>query len=314
MFTGIRLKIRNFFKRNKKIILVLLAIWLIIILINNFFKHNSFQAFERTTYKEHESVMGTGEKVPEKLKEPINTTIDTYFNYCNNKQYNEAYAMVSDECKEVYFPKIEAFKEYIDIVFNEKKIYYLQNFSNYNGMYIYRMRIMEDLMATGLTGKDDLYFYEEKIALKEEKDGKISLSLRQFITTEELDEIYEDAYVKIWIEQKDVFYEEEMYHIRVKNKTSNTVVLADTQELKEIMLQVGTENRASNNNNLNVVIYPDETKEYTLNFTKFFDEENKAKALLFNAVRVLPQYSGFTDLHKSELNKAEKLYSISMPF
>ena len=24
-------------------------------------------------------------------------------------------------------------------------------------------------MATGLTGKDDLYFYEEKIALKEEK-------------------------------------------------------------------------------------------------------------------------------------------------
>ena len=87
--------------------------------------------------------MGTGEKVPEKLKEPINTTIDTYFNYCNNKQYNEAYAMVSDECKEVYFPKIEAFKEYIDIVFNEKKIYYLQNFSNYNGMYIYRMRIME---------------------------------------------------------------------------------------------------------------------------------------------------------------------------
>ena len=314
MFTGLRLKIRNFFKKNKKIILVVLALWLIILLVNNFFKNNSFQEFERTTYKEHEAILDTGTDVPEKLKKPINTTIDTYFNYCNNKQYNEAYAMISEECKKVYFPTIEGFKEYIDIVFNENKIYYLQNFSNYNGVYIYRMRIMEDLMATGLTGKDELYFYEEKIALKEEQNGNISLSLRQFITTENMDEIYEDAYVKIWVEQRDVFYEQESYHIKVKNKTSNTVVLADTQESKEILLQVGSENRVSNNNNLNVVIYPNETREYTLNFTKFFDEENSVKGLFFNAVRILPEYSGLTDLKNYEISKAERLYSISMPF
>ena len=52
------------------------------------------------------------------------------------------------------------------------------------------------------------------------------------------------------------------------------------------------------------VIYPDETKRIYTKLYKVFDEENKAKALLFNAVRVLPQYSGFTDLHKSELNKS----------
>lgn len=314
MFTGLRLKIRDFFKRNRKIILFILVIWLIVMLVNHFFKNNSFQKFERTTYSEHEAIMDTGIKVPEKLKEPINTTIDTYFNYCNNKQYNEAYAMVSEKCKKIYFPTIEEFKEYIDIVFNEKKIYYLQNFSNYNDVYVYRMRIMEDLMATGLTGKDDLYFYEEKIALEEQDDGSISLSLRQFITTENLDEIYEDAYVKIWVEQRDVFYEQENYHIKVKNKTSNTVVLADTQETSEIILQVGSQNREANNNNLNVVIYPNETKEYTLSFTKFFDEENKVKGIIFNAVRILPQYSGLTDLKKYEISRAEKLYSISMPF
>lgn len=313
MFTSLRLKFKNFFRKYAKLIIFALIIWLIIIFVNTFLSNNTFKKFERTTYNEHEAIIDSSATVPEKLKQPINETVDTYFNYCNSKQYEQAYSMISDDCKKVYFPTLERFKEYVDLVFNENKIYYLQNYSNYNGIYIYRMRIMEDLMATGLTGKDELYFYEEKIALKEE-NGKISLSLRQLITVEDMDEIYEDAYVKIWVEERSVFYEQETYKLRVKNKTSNTVVLADTQEKKEILLQVGTENREANNDNLNVVIYPDETKEYTLRFTKFFDDENQSKGLVFNAVRVLPQYSGFGELKAYEISKAEKLYSISMPF
>ena len=313
MFTGFRLKVRNFFKKYAKVIIFLLIIWLIIIFVNTFLSNNTFKDFERTTYNEHEAILDSSTKVPEKLKQPINETVDTYFNYCNNKQYEEAYSMISDDCKKVYFPTIDRFKEYVDLVFNEKKIYYLQNYSNYNDIYIYRMRIMEDLMATGLTGKDELYFYEEKIALKEES-GKITLSLRQLITIEDMDEIYEDSYVKIWVEQCNVFYEQENYKIKIKNKTSNTVVLADTQEKNEVLLQVGTENREANNDNLNIVIYPDETKEYTLKFTKFFDDESKTKGLLFNAVRILPKYSGFAELKEYELSKAEKLYSITIPF
>lgn len=314
MFLGLRLKIKNFFRRNRKMIIFALVIWLLVILVNNFLKNTELKVFERTSYSEHEAIMSTGQDVPEKLKQPINETIDKYFNYCNNKQYEEAYKMVSDECKSIYFPTLEDYKEYIDIVFDENKIYYLQNFSNYEDTYIYRMRIMEDLMATGLTGKKYLYFYEEKIALKEKEDGTVSLSLRQFIDSKILEEVYEDDYVKIWIDSKDVFYEEEHYNIKVKNKTSNTVVLADSQEKNEILLSVGSENRMTNNDNLNVVIYPNETKEYIIKFTKFFDEEYVAKGIIFNAVRILPLYSGFTDLKDYEISKAEKLYSIDMKF
>ena len=313
MFTGIRLKLRNFIKRNRKIIIIVLLLWLLVMVINQFLKNYSFQDFERTTYNEHQAIMDTGETVPQRLEQPINETIDTYFNYCNNKQYEEAYQMVSDDCKRIYFPTLEDFKEYVDIVFDENKIYYLQNFSNYNGTYIYRMRIMEDLMATGLTNKDNLYFYEEKIALKEE-DDKISLSLRQYITSEDIEEIYEDDYVKITVKSKDVFYEQEIYNIEVKNKTSKTVVLADTQESNEIILQVGSEMRGTDVDNLYVVIYPEETQEYSLAFTKFYDEENLPAGLIFNAVRILNQYSGFEELKDYELNTAEALYSIEIPF
>lgn len=313
MLTGFRLKIRNFFKKNRRIIIFLLVIWLLVMVVNQILKRYSFEDFERTTYNEHQAIMDTGETVPEKLKQPINETIDTYFNYCNNKQYEEAYNMVSEECKRIYFPTLEDFKEYIDIVFDENKVYYLQNFSNYNDTYIYRMRIMEDLMATGLTNKDDLYFYEEKIALKE-NDGKISLSLRQYITSENIEEIYEDDYVKINVKSKDVFYEQEIYTVEIKNKTSNIVVMADSQENNEIILQVGTESRATDNDNLYVVVYPNETQTFSLNFTKFYDEEKSSVGLIFNAVRILPQYSGFEELKDYELSIAKKLYSIEIPF
>lgn len=313
MLAGFRLKLRNFIKKNRKIIIIVLLLWLLIIVVNQFLKNYSFEDFERTTYNEHQAIMDTGQTVPESLKQPINETIDTYFNYCNNKQYEEAYQMVSDGCKKIYFPTLEDFKEYIDIVFDENKIYYLQNFSNYNGTYIYRMRIMEDLMATGLTNKDNLYFYEEKIALKEE-ENKISLSLRQYITSENIEEIYEDEYVKINIKSKDVFYEQEIYTIEVKNKTSNIVVLGDSQEANEIILQVGSELRGTDMDNLYVVIYPEETQEFSLKFTKFFDEEYLSTGLLFNAVRILPKYSGFEELKDYELSIAERLYSIEIPF
>ena len=313
MFTGFRLKVRNFFKKNRRIIIFLVVIWLLVMVVNQILKRYSFEDFERTTYNEHQAIMDTGETVPEKLKQPINETIDTYFNYCNNKQYEEAYNMVLEECKRIYFPTLEDFKKYIDIVFDENKVYYLQNFSNYNDTYIYRMRIMEDLMATGLTNKDDLYFYEEKIALKE-NDGKISLSLRQYITSENIEEIYEDEFVKINVKSKDVFYEQEIYTVEIKNKTSNIIVMADSQENNEIILQVGTESRTTDNDNLYVVVHPNETQTFSLNFTKFYDEEKSSVGLIFNAVRILPQYSGFEELKDYELSIAKKLYSIEIPF
>ncbi len=94
-----------------------------------------------------------------------------------------------------------------------------------------------------------------------------------------------------------------------KNKTSNTVVLADTQELKKkLYLQVGTENRASNNNNLNVVIYPDETKRiYTKLYKVFLTKKIKQKHYYLMRYEYYHNTLAFTDLHKSELNKSWKI-------
>ena len=314
MFTGFRLAVRRFFKRNRKLIVVVLIVWIIIIIVNNYLRNVSYEEFDRTTYDKHTSLLNDTQTVPDKISEKIDTTIATYIDYCNDKNYEMAYSMISEDCKRVYFDTIDEFKKYVDTIFNEEKVYYLQNFSNYNGYYVYRIRILEDMMSTGLTGKDEIYFYEEKIVLTEKENGEIALSVRQFVATEDINEIYEDDYIKMWIESKDVFYEKETYTIKVKNKTQKTVVLADKNELNELQIKVGIEARVSSENNLRIVLMPEETNTYTREFVKFADEESRTSGIIFNNVRVLPQYSGIKYFHQDEIDNAEALYSIQIPF
>lgn len=309
-----RIRIGRFFKRNMKVIVIVLILWLCVLVINNMLKGYKPQETLNTTYNQHESVLGSKEQVPTQLKEPINELVDQYFNYCQNKEYENAYNMLSEGCKSIYFAKIDDFKKYVDTVFNSEKIYYIQNYSNYKNYYIYQIRIFDNIMKTGMTGVKDISFYEEKIVISQDKDGKLRLSIKQYINSETMNDVYEDDYLKIWIEKKDVFYEQERYTIKIKNKSQYIAVLADGQEQYESILVVGSQNRDAINSYLNLVINPGETNAYELDFTKFYDETYLSKGMIFNAVRILKTYTALESMHKYELKNAEKLYSIEIPF
>ena len=312
-WADIRLRIGRFFRRYRKLVILLLIVWIIIVAINDFLKTNKQVETISTSYAPHQSIIGSTQTVPDDLQEPINTIIDTFFNYCQEKNYQAAYDMLSDGCKYVYFSNLIYFQEYVDTIFNEEKAYYIQNYSNYKDYYVYQVKIFENIMKTGLTGKDDLSFYEEKISIHNE-NGQLKLGLRQYITTEKMDDIYEDDYVKIWIEKKNVFYEQEVYTVKIKNKSNYIVVLADGQENYELLLSVGSSVRDTSSDNLNIVLQPGETETYDIKFNKFYDENNLSMSLLFNTVRVLKSYTGLDISKDYELKNAEKLYSINIPF
>lgn len=308
-----RLKIGRFFRNHKKTILIILIIWIVVLAINAFLKNYKPEDSLDATYKPHQSIIGSEQKVPQKMQEPINELIDTYFNYCQNKEYENAYNMLTDACKQVYFNTLDTFKEYVDVVFNEEKTYYIQNYSNYGDYYIYQVKIFENLMKTGLTGKDEVSFYEEKISIHEE-DGTLKLGIRQYIKTDVMDDIYEDDYLKIWIEKRDVFYEQETYTVKIKNKSEYIAVLADGYENYEALLIVGSTTRDTSSDNLSMVIQPGETETYNINFVKFYDETYLSTGMIFNTVRILKTYTGLEISRDYELKNAERLYSIQIPF
>ena len=306
----IRLKVRRFFRNHKKKIVIILIVWAIVIAINYYLKNRTKIIVPQTTYDPHSPVMDITDKVPEKYKEPISNLIYNYVEYCNNKEYENAYNLLSEKFKEKYSMNIEDFKEYVDNIFAAKKIYNIQNFSNIDNTYIYRVRLLEDILASGTT--DDYKYSEEKYVVKEE-NGILKISLDGYCGEKEMDIDVEDDYMQIKILKKDMRYDTSSYTIQIKNKTRNYIVLADSTTNNEIGLKLPNEVRyAKFMENSNFAILPNSTETVVITFEEYFDDYQEPTNLMLNSIRILPEYTGWEENAEKENENAIKLYSLSI--
>lgn len=306
----IRLKIRDFLRKHRKKIVIILIAWAVIIAVNYFLKNRETIELPKTTYEPHSPIMDNTDSVPESYKQPINNLINDFFEYCNNREYENAYNLLSSEYKSIYCPNIEDFKEYVNNNFESKKIYNIQNYSNLNKTYVYNVRILNDILASGTT--DEYTYSEDKFVVKEE-DGILKLALNGYCGTEDVNILAESDYLNIRILKKEVTYDQVTYTVEFKNKSQYFIVLEDGTEESEISLKVVDEKRKEQSaDGSNLILLPKVTETRELTFTKFFYDGQTASSLDFDAIRVLPVYSGKKENAEKEKEKAIKLYSLSI--
>ena len=312
MFLKWRLKIRNFFKKYRKVILIVIVVWAVTIAINYYLKNKQEPEVLNTTYTPHEVLLKSDTDVPEKLQTPIEDLIDDYVNKCNSKDYSGAFNLLTEECKTYVFnDSQDNFKEYVDEVFDNEKRYSIQDYSNYGEYYIYNIKIIDNIIKTGLTNQTYAY-YEEKIAIKQ--DGNtLKMSVDDYMDHEDLKKIAEDDYLKIRIESRENYYNSQLYTIRITNKTEKEVVLYDGIASNELAIESENDSRDASIVSATMALEPGETKTFKVRFAKYYDEKTKATNITFNKVRIMNEYTGKEQTEEEELNKAEKSYSISIP-
>ncbi len=316
MFVDLRVKFYNFFKKHKiKIIIAIIIIGIIIAINIILGKLNDVQP-PSISYEPHTPIV-SGKKVSsKKTQESIEETIKNYMENCNSKQYKNAYNMISSECKEIKFNNnIEEFKKYIDYIFDDNKVYSIQDYSNRDNIYIYIVTITEDIMATGMnTEKSDLS-YEEMIVLTKENNS-MKLAVSGFVSSESVENIAENEFMKITIEQKITYYDKVIYKVKIKNKTSYSILFSRDKEKETIgiSLEDGDERSVVLDSYVNTekVVRGNEEKVFTLEFNKYFDEESPIKTLTFNKVRVLEEYSGVEENWDDEQSKMVKAFSSTL--
>lgn len=304
----IRLKIRRFFRKYKRIVISGIVVWIVIIAINYILKNIDFSKVPYTTYEPNKAIMDDS-KVPTKLQEPISNLISDFISSCNDKDYEKAYNMLADDCKEMKFSnKIDSFKEYVDTNFNTKKVHNIQDFSNLEDTYIYNVKILDDVLATGMT--DSAYsFYEEKFVIRNTKEG-LKLSILGYIKTDEMNILAMDDNMRIKVINKIINYDNEQYEVEITNKTGNYIVLYDGSLTNEIEINIGNQRRQMLTDNKEgfILINPMETKTIKMSFTKFADDGRTSKELIFNAIRILESYSA----GKTDVNNAKEKYSLNI--
>lgn len=306
----VRLKVRGFFRKHKKKIIIILIVWAVIFAINYYLRNREEIVVPKTTYEPHSPVIDTTDEVPEKYKEPISNLIHNYVEYCNNREYENAYNLLSEAFKARYCKSIDDFKTYVDNTFATKKIYNIQNYSNINNTYVYRVRLLDDILASGTT--DEYVYTEEKYVIKEE-NGILKISLNGYCGQEELNIEVEDEYMSIEIVKKDMEYDKTTYTVEFKNKTDNFIVLADSTTTDEIQLKLPSEVRSAKYMaDSNLVILPNDTYTREITFDEYFDDKQEATNLILNSIRILPEFTGNEENAEKENENAIKLYSLTI--
>ena len=312
MFLEFRLKVRDFFKKHRNKIIIIVIVWIAIIIINYFLGKKKVETPEKTTYTPHEVLLKSDFNVPQELQNPIEDLIDDYINKCNNKDYSGAYELLDEDCKRYVFDdSLDNFTEYASGIFNTKKRYSIQDYSNYGKYYIYNVKIIDNIIETGLTGQEYAY-YEEKVAISQ-KGNTLKLNVNDFMGHTELKNVGEDDNIKIRIETRDEFYGFEIYTIKITNKTDKQIVLFDNIASDELKLAIDTDERNPIRINSTIELIPEETKTFTVTFAKYYDEKQKADTISFNKIRIMNEnYTGEEESEEEEIAKAEKVYGISI--
>ena len=311
-----RLKIRHWFRKYGKVAFTIILAIVIVFILNRYLIYNDDIKVPETTYNPNVSVIKNSSSVPNKVQETAEKMIDEYVEYCNDGNYQKAFNMLSEDCRKYGFDDdVELFAKHVLTKMLTPKKYSIQNYSNYKNYYIYEVKYIDDILATGLTNQE-YNFATEKITFTKNKDGSYNMLVGNFINYSRINNISENEYLKIDVIDRITNYSTETYKVKFSNRTDSTVVIADNFGGNEVRLVLPQEYRNLNNAYETIILAPGGSKTCDLVFQKFFDDGDDSQALNFSAVRVIENYKGEYDTEeeaKNEIDNAIAKFSVEIP-
>ena len=308
----------RFYNQNrKKIWTYALGIVLVIVILqtlnaitikNNNSKVNSLKNEtnnnSNTIYNKEKTYSAISDTEIKKSETDENTDlINLFIEYCNDNQPEKAYGLLSDECKELLYENEEYFiNNYYNNLFSEKRNGSIELWIANDNKYTYKVKFLNDILSSGNINSNSFYDYFT-IVDTDEKEKKLNIS--SYIGRENIASTAKTNNIEIDILSKDIFINYEIYNIKAKNNTeqtilldskknTNTVYLSDTKEvtyssflyeLDEELLKIGRK----------------QTRTLRIKFNKMYDPNRKINKM--NFTDIILDYDNYSTNNDSEIDK-----------
>lgn len=247
--------LRHFYYQNKqkiwKVVLIIAFLLGIIYFLNARAEEKSDQKLytsdssnvnfsdeQNKTYIAEESAL-TGEKVTDKEVQKINSTIRNFLQYCKNGNAEEAYNMLSNDCKENQYSTLEKFKEkYLKTRFGKNSIYEIEKWINNT----YKISISKDLLVTGDVNSNEKQI-EYITMVTENMEEK--LNINSFVGTTYINKEITQNQVKITVISKKTYIDYEIYNFKIENLSSKTIKIDSLEKKETIYIQDSMGNKSN---------------------------------------------------------------------
>lgn len=251
-----------------------------------------------TQLTENRSVV-TGENITNKKLETATTTINQFISYCNQKELEKAYNMLSQDCKNEMYESQEQFEEaYYNNVFGGKsKTCTIENWHQDT----YQVKILDNLLATGKSKGNTKQDY---ITIVEE-EGETKLNINRYIGKKAVDKTTEKDNIKMEVVYKNTYMEYEEYTINVTNNTDSIMVLDGGVEATSLYLESKNEvTYSSYSHELTkpmLTVESGQTKEVTIKFYSSYIATKKIENIVFSDLTLYNKQSSETKQFKAEV-------------
>lgn len=293
----------RYYNQNRKkiwgIVIIITSAILLIQLINYFYKvenqkklegvnrvQNEILSIDTNTIKvtDNQSVV-TGKQIEKEELERATNIIDTFISYCNEKELEKAYNLITDNCKRELYDSLEIFEQayYNNVFEGNKKTCSIENWHSNT----YKVKIMGNMLTTG---KKDTNSKQDYITIVKEND-EYKLNINGYIGKKEINKIFEKDNIKVEVINKSTYKDYELYNIKVTNGTENEMLLDGRSDARSLYLQDSKGMKYSSySHELTepmLTINSRNTKEITIKFYSNYSSEKTIEEIVFSDVLLL---------------------------
>lgn len=315
--------LRHFYYQNKekiwKVILITVFVLGVIYFLNYLVgkeakKGNTLSSNNNSTYYNEDRntyVLGntaiSGQELTQKDVEKIDNIIGQFLEYCKNGRVEEAYNMLSEDCKTNRYNSLEKFdKQYVKTKFGAHKTFEVQKWEGNT----YRITISEDALATG--NINNSVKIEEYITIQEE-DKENRLNINGYIGNQKINKQTEANNIKITALSKDVYMDYEIYKLKVENLSNKQIKMDTLEETDSIYIKDEAKNKylAYMHELLEdeLVIDEKQTSEIEIKFANTYKFSKRMTQLVFE--NMILDYNRYRN-EKDDSKKSQNVYNFTI--
>lgn len=293
------------------IILAIIFIFVLIQLLNSFSRQQKIEKQSKNTeeettsnvvsYDDESQTIMSGEEVPSLYKNDFGKLIDEFYTYCINHQPDEAYELLSVNMRNIKYKSIDIFKDlYYNNRFEGNKQYSFQSWSQSNDIYIYQVKIFDDMLSTGKNTEQE--YSEDYITIVPEEDT-YKLNIDGYIGRKEIYKKASNDILQISAQISDIYMNYEVYTFNIKNNTDEKVILDTRDNTKTTFLVDNLENNFYSllyeNKKSDLILEPQEMKTIEIKFNDAYRDNIEIKEINFQDI---VKYDEYTQNNNIEAN------------